>query len=76
MAERIGDFLLRIGAMTRDQVDEVLKAQSEDDDEEPRMFGEIAIEKGYIHRRFRPGEVHRAEERRRMRKFPGLWRRE
>lgn len=48
MAERIGDFLLRIGAMTRDQVDEVLKAQSEDDDEEPRMFGEIAIEKGYI----------------------------
>jgi hypothetical protein len=48
MTERIGDFLLRIGAMTRDQVDEVLKAQSEDDDEEPRMFGEIAIEKGYI----------------------------
>jgi hypothetical protein len=46
MAERIGDFLQRIGAMTQAQVDDVLKAQ--DADEELRMFGEIAIEKGYI----------------------------
>ena len=46
MAERIGDFLIRIGAMTQAQVDEVIKAQ--DVDEELRMFGEIAIEKGYI----------------------------
>jgi hypothetical protein len=46
MAERIGDFLIRIGAMTTAQVDEVIKAQ--DADEELRMFGEIAIEKGYI----------------------------
>jgi hypothetical protein len=46
MAEKIGEFLVSIGAMTPAQVDEVIKAQ--DDDEELRMFGEIAIEKGYI----------------------------
>ncbi len=46
MAERIGDFLVRIGAMTQTQVEEVIKAQ--DVDEELRMFGEIAIEKGFI----------------------------
>lgn len=46
MAERIGDFLVRIGAMTQAQVDEVIAAQ--DADEELRMFGEIAIEKGFI----------------------------
>jgi hypothetical protein len=46
MAERIGDFLISIGAMTQAQVDEVIKAQ--DEDEELRMFGEIAIEKGFI----------------------------
>jgi hypothetical protein len=48
MAERIGDFLIGIGAMTPAQVDEVIKAQDEEGDEEPRMFGEIAIEKGFI----------------------------
>ena len=48
MAERIGDFLIRIGAMTREQVDEVLRAQGEDDEDHLRMFGEIAVEKGYI----------------------------
>ena len=46
MPERIGDFLLRIGAMNEDQVEEVLRIQRED--EEPRMFGEIAVELGYI----------------------------
>jgi hypothetical protein len=46
MAERIGDFLVSIGAMTRAQADEVAKAQ--DVDEELRMFGEIAIEKGFV----------------------------
>jgi hypothetical protein len=46
MSERIGDFLVRIGAMTAAQVDEVLKQQEESD--EPRMFGEIAIEMGFI----------------------------
>ena len=48
MAERIGDFLIRIGAITREQVDEVLRAQGEDDEDHLRMFGEIAVEKGYI----------------------------
>jgi hypothetical protein len=46
MPERIGDFLLRICAMNEDQVEEVLRIQRED--EEPRMFGEIAVELGYI----------------------------
>jgi hypothetical protein len=46
MAERIGDFLVRIGAMTQDQADAVVKAQEED--EELRIFGEIAIAMGFI----------------------------
>ncbi len=46
MEERIGDFLLRIGAMSKAQVDAVVKAQ--ENDEELRMFGEIAIEMGFI----------------------------
>jgi len=46
MPERIGDFLLRIGAMNEEQVEEVLRIQR--DDEEPRMFGEIAVELGYV----------------------------
>lgn len=45
MAERIGDGLVRIGAMKEDQRDKVLKMQ-EDGDE--RMFGEIAIDLKYI----------------------------
>jgi hypothetical protein len=48
MAERIGDFLLRIGAMTKDQVDEVLRIQAGEPDDALRMFGEIAVEKGFI----------------------------
>jgi hypothetical protein len=43
--ERIGEGLIRIGAMTQDQVDEVLKIQNGGD---KRLFGEIAIELGYI----------------------------
>jgi hypothetical protein len=46
MSHKIGDFLVAIGAMNETQVEEVLKAQREE--EEPRMFGEIAIELGYI----------------------------
>jgi hypothetical protein len=45
MTERIGDFLVRIGAMQLWQVEEVLKAQKAGDD---RLFGEIAIEFHYI----------------------------
>ena len=46
MAEKLGDFLIRIGVMDELQVEEVLRIQRED--EEPRMFGEIAVERGYI----------------------------
>jgi len=42
---RIGGFLVNIGAMKRWQVDDVLVAQSEGD---TRLFGEIAIARGYI----------------------------
>ncbi len=43
--ERIGDFLVKIGAMTDSQRNEVLLRQEQEPD---RMFGEIAIELGYI----------------------------
>ncbi|HVP18106.1 MAG TPA: hypothetical protein VMU36_03860 [Spirochaetia bacterium] len=45
MAERIGDILLRIGAITQEQVNDVLSRQAAGDG---RMFGEIAIEQAYI----------------------------
>lgn len=45
MSERIGEFLVRIKAMTPDQVDEVLKAQKAGD---KRRFGDIAIEFGFV----------------------------
>lgn len=46
MTERIGDFLVSIGAMTPAQVKEVLRVQGEG--EEPRLFGEVAIELGFV----------------------------
>ncbi len=46
MAERVGDFLIRIGAITAEQMAEVLKIQSTKD--ESRLFGQIAMELGYI----------------------------
>jgi hypothetical protein len=45
MTEKIGDVLVRIGAMTVEQVEEVLRTQEAGD---TRIFGEIAIELGYI----------------------------
>jgi hypothetical protein len=45
MTERIGDFLVRIGAMKSEQVEEVLRLQKAGD---KRRFGEIAVELGYI----------------------------
>ncbi|MEE8590256.1 MAG: hypothetical protein V3T35_02940 [Spirochaetia bacterium] len=45
MEERIGEALVRIGAMTPEQVDQALKLQKDGD---KRLFGEIAIEKGFI----------------------------
>ncbi len=44
-AEKIGEGLKRIGAMTEEQVNEVLELQKKGD---KRLFGEIAISLGYI----------------------------
>ena len=45
MQNRIGEFLVQIGAMQQYQADDVLRVQEGGDS---RMFGEIAIELGYI----------------------------
>ena len=45
MEERIGQGLSRIGAMTEEQVKDVLTRQK---DGTNRLFGEIAIELGYV----------------------------
>jgi hypothetical protein len=45
MEERIGEALVRIGALKSFQVDDVLRLQKNGD---KRLFGEIAIELGYI----------------------------
>lgn len=45
MPDRIGDFLVTIGAITREQVDHVLRLQKGGDS---RIFGEIALELGYL----------------------------
>jgi hypothetical protein len=45
MADRIGDFLVRIGSLTSPQAEEVLRLQKDGD---RRRFGEIALALGYI----------------------------
>lgn len=45
MTNRIGDFLIKIGAMNQQQVADVLKHQEQGD---PRIFGEIALELRYL----------------------------
>ena len=45
MADNIGEVLIQIGAMRKYQVEDVLRAQRDGD---KRLFGEIAIEFGYI----------------------------
>jgi hypothetical protein len=45
MQSRIGEFLVKIGAMTTDQVDKVLQLQEAGDQ---RIFGEIALGLGYL----------------------------
>ena len=45
MAQRIGEFLVQIGAMTQDQVDEIINLQHAGDE---ALFGWLAIERGYI----------------------------
>ena len=43
--EKVGDGLIRIGAMTKEQAENVLQRQNKGDN---RLFGEIAIELGYV----------------------------
>jgi hypothetical protein len=43
--EKIGDGLVRIGAMTKEHVANVLSRQKAGD---KRLFGEIAVECGYV----------------------------
>ncbi len=45
MSEPIGETLIAIGAMTKDQVNRVLSLQKQGDS---RRFGQIAIEMGFI----------------------------
>lgn len=45
MVEKIGDFLVNIGVIKQDQIDEVLRLQQAGDN---RPFGEIAVGLGYI----------------------------
>ena len=46
MDEKIGEFLVRIGKMTSQQVNQVLAAQNAGS---TRRFGEIALALGFIH---------------------------
>ena len=45
MSERIGDYMIRTGAMNQSQVDEVARAKTTGD---KRHFGEIAVSLGFI----------------------------
>jgi hypothetical protein len=45
MAERIGDYMLRTGALKQAQVDAVINAQKTGD---KRTFGEIAVSLGFV----------------------------
>ena len=45
MSERIGDYMIRTGAMNQSQVDEVARVKTTGD---KRHFGEIAISLGFI----------------------------
>ena len=45
MIEKIGEFLLRIEAIKPYQVEDILRVQENGD---TRLFGEMAIEFGYI----------------------------
>ena len=45
MSERMGDYMIRTGAMNQTQVDEVVCAKASGD---KRHFGEIAISLGFI----------------------------
>ena len=43
--ERLGEFLVRLGVLTKDQVVEILAKQAV---EPTKLFGQIAIELGFV----------------------------
>ena len=45
MSERIGDYMIRTGAMNQSQVDKVVRAKTTGDQ---RHFGDIAVSLGFI----------------------------
>jgi hypothetical protein len=45
MPERLGDYMIRTGAMNQSQVDDVVRAKTEGD---KRHFGEIAVSLGFV----------------------------
>lgn len=45
MPERIGDYMIRTGAMNQSQVDDVVRAKTTGD---KRHFGDIAVSLGFI----------------------------
>ena len=45
MPERMGDYMIRTGAMNQSQVDDVVRAKTAGD---KRHFGEIAVSLGFI----------------------------
>ena len=45
LTEKIGEGLVRMGEMTMEQVDRVLSLQAKGS---PKLFGEIAVDLGYI----------------------------
>jgi hypothetical protein len=45
MADKIGEYLVGIGAMSETEVKKVINRQTEGD---RRLFGEIAMELGYL----------------------------
>ena len=44
--EKIGEFMVRIGALTEEQVQDILKRQREL--EPDKLFGRIAVDLGYL----------------------------
>ena len=44
--EKIGEFMVRIGALTQEQVRDILRRQREL--EPDKLFGRIAVELGYL----------------------------
>ena len=45
MSERIGDYMIRTGAMNQSQVNDVVRAKTAGD---KRHFGDIAVSLGFI----------------------------